>query len=168
MFCGRFQHVICSDEARIEGKVMFRRYGATHALDYYKEVPISHQQVKVSPESDPLEKPWQPEKEMPTNLTEVFMNDDRVIHYRQRRMQFNSQAQIREDVDLQPIVNVSSDAKQADEKYSFSLPCGKKKVLHEVKTIGITLRDTKLFGTTDGLLKHHRRTYLIVDFNIWQ
>ncbi|KAL0483457.1 hypothetical protein AKO1_014729 [Acrasis kona] len=43
-----------------------------------------------------------------------------------------------------------------DSDYTLLLG-GRRKVLHETKTMGVTFRDTKLFRTNDTVLKHHRQ-----------
>ena len=142
------EHLIL-DEARIDGKVIFRRLGATHALDYYK--PQASDQLILD---KPIELEITNDEELPTNMIDKFLENESQSngHYRQRRVMRDVSKMMEE-----PPIQLPK--KIIDDKYNFSLPMGKKKVLHETKTIGITFRDTKLFGTTDGFLKHHRRKF---------
>ncbi|KAG2389392.1 hypothetical protein C9374_013952 [Naegleria lovaniensis] len=138
------------NEARVEGKIIFRRMGATHALDYYK--PHASDQ--------PLLDSLQQLNGEITNITEKYLNEDElVVQARQRRIQKEISRGKDDLVTNASFMSSTSSAQSKiiiDDRYDFTLPYGKKKVLHETKTIGITFRDTKLFGTTDALLKHHR------------
>ncbi len=84
------------NEARRTNRIMFKRLGATHALQYQQ-----HEQVVITP-------PNTPKKKVPGN------------------------------------------GQYGD------LPGGRRKVLLETKTVGITFRDTKVFRGDEHVLKHHR------------
>lgn len=143
---------ILIDEARIDGKVIFRRLGATHALDYYK--PQASDQLILD---KPIELETSTDEELPTNMIDKLLENESQsnVQFRQRRV-MRDVSKMMEEPPIQMPKRI------IDEKYNFSLPMGKKKVLHETKTIGITFRDTKLFGTTGGFLKHHRRKFALI------
>ncbi|KAL9651163.1 hypothetical protein ABK040_008235 [Willaertia magna] len=233
------------NEARIEGKIIFRRLGATHALDYLKDEDLSlliHQQEDIkydysmsssmmsmsntattnssmggslnsnlgiiTRESDDfvfvekegssslssssnsiythLQLLENQEKDNSSVITDNVTNNNeenlpespRNSISRQRSSRTRKPSSVRplpttnnigsfstntlnRAVVMEPNNNSNNNNTVSPKiidtsKYSLKLPFGKKKLIHETKTFGITLRDTKIFRTDNSILKHHR------------
>jgi len=116
------------NRARKEGKLLFRRLGATHALIYEDEKALQVMDyLKFGKQRATYHAPPLLQNE---NLYDDPIND--------------------------PEEERTSEYDLYEGKYNLRLPRGRRKVLLETKTTGITFRDTKILRKSSHIYTHHR------------
>jgi hypothetical protein len=128
-------------EARREGKLLFKRLGATHALDYAKEEELV---LLDSLKYNYFKQQTTEEKSLRANSLPTDLN---------MRGSTDNNEYEDQDTDMD---GPSSKYDLEEGKYNMHLPKGRRKILLETKTSGVTLRDTKVFRNSKYIYTHHR------------
>jgi hypothetical protein len=126
------------NEARRTGRLLFKRLGATHALQYQNQQETAQQTNEIR-----ASRRMELEALQQHQLIQSSLMSSTVRSSQQLTPMFAYQNTPKKKL------------KGSTEKFSI-LPGGRRKVLLETKTVGITFRDTKMFRADEHVLKHHR------------